>query len=59
MSTPRKTSAKSHETSALIAGIVGIFAALGLGLVVGFINGLLVIRTKVPSFVVTPTPTDR
>jgi simple sugar transport system permease protein len=33
--------------------IVGILAALCLGLVVGFINGLLVIRTRVPSFVVT------
>ena len=33
--------------------IVGILAALGLGLAVGFINGVLVIRTKVPSFVVT------
>ena len=33
--------------------IVGIVAALGLGLFVGFINGVLMIRTKVPSFVVT------
>lgn len=33
--------------------VVGILAALCLGLVVGFINGLLVIRTRVPSFVVT------
>ena len=32
---------------------MGILAALGLGLGVGFINGLLVIRTNVPSFVVT------
>src|SRR5438552_3283576 len=33
--------------------IVGILAALGLGLTIGFINGLLVVRTKLPSFVVT------
>lgn len=32
---------------------VGIAAALVLGLSIGFINGLLVVRTKVPSFVVT------
>ena len=49
----------SSMTIAIISGhydlpiIVGILAALGLGLAVGFINGLLVIRTKVPSFVVT------
>jgi simple sugar transport system permease protein len=49
----------SSMTIAIISGhyhapmIVGIFAALGLGLAVGFTNGLLVIRTKVPSFVVT------
>ena len=51
--------AASSMTIAIISGhyelpiIVGILAALGLGLGVGFINGLLVIRTKVPSFVVT------
>jgi simple sugar transport system permease protein len=33
--------------------IVGVIVALGLGLVVGFINGYLVIRTDLPSFVVT------
>lgn len=33
--------------------ILAILAALGLGIVVGFVNGLLVIRTNVPSFVVT------
>jgi simple sugar transport system permease protein len=49
----------SSMTIAIISGhygmpiIVGILAALGLGLTVGFINGVLVIRTKVPSFVVT------
>ena len=32
---------------------VGIAAALVLGLVVGFINGMLVVRTAVPSFIVT------
>jgi simple sugar transport system permease protein len=46
-------------TIAIVSGhyhapmIVGILAALGLGLIVGFVNGLLVIRTNVPSFVVT------
>ena len=49
----------SSMTIAIVSGhyhapmIVGILAALGLGLFVGFINGVLVIRTKVPSFVVT------
>ena len=49
----------SSMTLAIISGhyelpiIVGILAALGLGLAVGFINGLLVTRTKVPSFIVT------
>ena len=49
----------SSMTVAIISGhyqapmIVGILAALGLGLAVGFVNGLLVIRTKLPSFVVT------
>jgi simple sugar transport system permease protein len=33
--------------------IVGVIAALGIGLAVGFINGYLVIRTDLPSFVVT------
>ncbi len=32
---------------------LGIVVALGLGLVVGFLNGYLVTRTNVPSFVVT------
>jgi simple sugar transport system permease protein len=46
-------------TLAIISGhfhapiLVGIGAALALGAVVGFINGLLVIRTAVPSFIVT------
>jgi simple sugar transport system permease protein len=49
----------SSMTVAIVSGyyqtpmIVGILAALGLGLFVGFVNGLLVIRTKLPSFVVT------
>jgi simple sugar transport system permease protein len=33
--------------------VVGVIAALGLGLAVGFVNGYLVIRTNLPSFVVT------
>jgi simple sugar transport system permease protein len=49
----------SSMTVAIVSGHyqlpipVGISAALALGLAIGFINGLLVIRTKVPSFVVT------
>jgi len=51
--------ASSSMTLAIITGywhqpiIIGIIAALALGLVVGFINGVLVTRTQVPSFVVT------
>ena len=46
-------------TVAIISGyfelpiMLGIFAALGLGALVGFINGVLVVRTAVPSFIVT------
>ncbi len=46
-------------TVAIISGhfhapiLVGIGAALVLGAVVGFINGVLVVRTAVPSFIVT------
>jgi simple sugar transport system permease protein len=49
----------SSMTIAIVSGhfhvpiLVGIVAALALGLFVGFLNGLLVVRTKVPSFVVT------
>ena len=49
----------SSMTIAIVSGhyeapiLVGIIAALGLGLAVGFINGLLVIRTAVPSLIVT------
>ena len=49
----------SSMTVAIVSGhyqapmIAGIAAALGLGLFVGFVNGLLVVRTKLPSFVVT------
>ena len=32
---------------------LGVAAALGLGLLVGLVNGVLVVRTNVPSFVVT------
>ncbi|CUR57763.1 Monosaccharide ABC transporter membrane protein, CUT2 family [metagenome] len=51
--------ASSSMTLAIVSGhwgapiIVGIAAALALGLVTGFINGLVVTRTNVPSFVVT------
>lgn len=46
-------------TVAIVSGyyeapiIAGIIAAIALGLAVGFINGLLVIRTAVPSLIVT------
>ena len=49
----------SSLTVAILAGyyglpeIVGIAAALGLGLVVGFVNGYMVNRTGVPSLIVT------
>lgn len=49
----------SSMTVAIVSGyygmpiIVGIGAALCLGVIVGYINGVLVIRTGVPSFVVT------
>ena len=33
--------------------VVGIVLALGIGLLVGFVNGLLVLRTGVPSLIVT------
>jgi simple sugar transport system permease protein len=51
--------AASSMTLAIVSGhwgqpiIVGIVVALGLGLVTGFLNGLIVTRTQVPSFVVT------
>jgi simple sugar transport system permease protein len=51
--------ASSSMTLAIVSGhwgapvIVGIVLALALGLVTGFLNGLLVTRTQVPSFVVT------
>jgi simple sugar transport system permease protein len=46
-------------TIAIISGhfhapiLLGIAAALALGAIVGFINGVLVVRTAVPSFIVT------
>jgi simple sugar transport system permease protein len=49
----------SSMTVAIVSGYfqwpiaAGIVAAVALGLAIGFVNGLLVIRTKVPSFVVT------
>ncbi|MFJ6376197.1 ABC transporter permease [Pseudarthrobacter oxydans] len=51
--------AASSMTLATVSGywglpmIVGILAALAVGVGTGFINGILVSRTKVPSFVVT------
>jgi simple sugar transport system permease protein len=51
--------AASSMTLAVVSGHynaplgVGIVLALALGLLVGFLNGLLVTRTNVPSFVVT------
>jgi simple sugar transport system permease protein len=49
----------SSMTIAIVSGHygmpmpVGIAAALGLGLAIGYINGYLVVRTNLPSFVVT------
>ncbi|MDP4301431.1 ABC transporter permease [Leptothrix discophora] len=49
----------SSMTVAIVSGHyglpmpVGIAAALGLGLAIGFINGYLIVRTDLPSFVVT------
>ncbi len=49
----------SSLTVAILSGhyglpeVIGIAAALGLGLVVGFVNGYLVNRTGVPSLIVT------
>lgn len=49
----------SSLTVAIISGyyglpeILGVAVALGFGLAVGFINGILVLRTKVPSLIVT------
>jgi simple sugar transport system permease protein len=46
-------------TVAIVSGhygapdIVGIAAALAVGLLVGFVNGLFVIRTEIPSLIVT------
>lgn len=49
----------SSMTMAIVSGHyglpapVGIAAALGLGLAIGFLNGYLIVRTDLPSFVVT------
>ena len=46
-------------TVAIVSGhyelpvLVGIFAALAIGALVGFVNGQIVTRTQVPSFIVT------
>jgi simple sugar transport system permease protein len=51
--------AASSMTLAIVAGhwggpmILGILLALGVGLLIGLLNGILVTRTNVPSFVVT------
>jgi simple sugar transport system permease protein len=51
--------ASSSMTLALVSGhwgqpiVVGIVVALSLGLLTGFVNGLIVTRSQVPSFVVT------
>ncbi|WP_424930727.1 ABC transporter permease [Amaricoccus tamworthensis] len=49
----------STMTVAIVSGhyempvLVGILAALGVGAFIGFINGTIVTRTQVPSFIVT------
>jgi simple sugar transport system permease protein len=51
--------AASSVTVALVSGtgglpiFVGIIAALAMGLLVGFVNGFIVARSNVPSFIVT------
>jgi simple sugar transport system permease protein len=51
--------AASSMTLAIVSGhwgaptIVGVLFALGLGLLTGLLNGILVTRTKVPSLIVT------
>ena len=51
--------AGSSVTLALVSGAggapmwVGVIAALALGVLVGFVNGYIVTRTNVPSFIVT------
>lgn len=51
--------AGSSVTLALISGYwglptwIGVLAAMALGLTSGYLNGLMVTRTKVPSFIVT------
>jgi simple sugar transport system permease protein len=53
------TLAAGGITTAVLSGYfslptgVGIFCGLALGTVVGFVNGLIVVRTNLPSFVVT------
>jgi len=53
------TVAASSITLALVSGtggapvVVGIVAAIAVGLLVGFVNGYIVTRTNVPSFIVT------
>jgi len=51
--------AASSMTFAIVSGhfglpvVLGIALALGIGLLVGFINGIIVTRSRVPSFIVT------
>ncbi|ASP35885.1 ABC transporter permease [Labrenzia sp. VG12] len=46
-------------TVAIVSGhyemhvLVGVFAALAIGAMIGFVNGFIVTRTQVPSFIVT------
>ena len=53
------TLAAAGVTQAVLCGfyglpsIVGLVAALGLGIIIGFANGLIVTKTNLPSFVVT------
>lgn len=51
--------AASSMTLAIVSGtlglpmIIGVVAALGIGALAGFVNGIITARTNVPSFVVT------
>lgn len=46
-------------TTAVVSGhfgapdVIGIMAGLGVGLLVGFVNGVLTVRTQVPSLIIT------
>lgn len=42
-----------HGASQIVSVLVGVLVALGTGLVVGLLNGVMVTRLKIPPFIVT------